>query len=275
MTASGNSAKPVQDLGLLVSAYFDGELDAADAALIRQRIDTDPAVASQLANYAALQTALRSRLPPEQVTSLQMAQIHNAISARRWATPAWTRPAWSMLAASILVAIAVSGGLTWLYLRAHQSSNDQIAFPRDFGIHYATLENNGQFREMFVNRIALNAAKAGKPLPSGSVLVRNIYDVLRGPDGTPMKNAEGQLTKTKLLSVNVMEKRTGWAGRHPAGEWDFQSFAPDGTRNAKPSASDCFACHNKVQAQDFVFGLDRIRAVASIWSTMFAALRPR
>lgn len=277
MTTPSNSAKPVQDSKLLVSAYFDGELDPADAASVRQRIEADPALANQFANYAALREALRKRLSAEQVTPAQLAQINNAISARRWAPPAWARPAWIRLAASILVALALSGGLAWVYLRAQEPllASEQIAFPRDLGILYSTLENDGQLREMYVNQIALDAAKAGKPLPSGTILVRNIYEVVRDHDGTPAKNAEGRLTKSKLLSVNVMEKRTGWGGRHSAGEWDFQSFAADGTRNAKPSASDCFACHQKAQAQDFVFGLDRIRAAASIWRTMFAALRPR
>jgi len=152
--------------------------------------------------------------------------------------------------------------------------DDRVAFPRELGVLYATLERvedgpGGRVRELYADQAALDAVRAGKPLAYGTVLVRAIYDVLRDPKGAPVKDANGRLTKTKLLSVNVMEKRAGWGAKYPAGEWDYQSFAPDGTRLAEPAASACFECHNQVQAQDFVFRFDLMKAAkgqgASLW----------
>ena len=277
MTTTANSTNPMQDLRLLVHAYLDGELDTANALAIKQQIEANPTLATRLKNYTALQNVLRTRFPGEQISPLLRTRINAAIGIRR----RWARPTWGALAASILLAVALSSSSTWLVLRSYQSGlvstravDDQVAFPRELGVLYATLERvedgpGGRFRELYADQAALDAVRAGKPLPYGTVLVRAIYDVLRDPKGAPVKDANGRLTKTKLLSVNVMEKRAGWGGKHPAGEWDYQSFAPDGTRLAEPAASACFECHHQVQAQDFVFRLDLMKAAkrqgASLW----------
>jgi hypothetical protein len=272
MTTSPNSTNPVQDPRLLVHAYFDGELDTANALAVKQQIDADPILAAQLENYAALQNAVRRRMPREHVSPHLRARINAAIGTGR----RWPRPTWGALAASILVAATLSSGSTWLVLRSYQASlatsvqdvDDQVAFPRELGVLFATFDTaeirNGnplfQVRESYADQATLDSVRAGRPVPYGAVLVRAIYDVQRDANGAPVRNASGRLTKTKLLSLGVMEKRAGWGGRYPAGEWGYQSFAPDGTRNVRPAPSACFACHLKVQAQEFVFSFDLMKA---------------
>ena len=165
------------------------------------------------------------------------------------------------LIVAIGIAIGTAGSI--------RAADNQVEFPRDLGVLYAILDraedvreldSSGQLRELYVNQAALDAAIAGRPLPYGTVLVRARYDVLRDAKGAPAKDENGRLTKTKLLGLGVMEKRAGWGREHPAGEWEYQAFAPDGTRNAQPAASACFNCHSKVQAQDFVFSVDMMKA---------------
>jgi len=277
MTTFSNSINPEQDLRLLVHAYLDGQLDTASALAIKRQIDSDPTLVTQLENYTALQNALRTRFPREQFSPLLQKRIDAAIGiGRRWA-----RPTWGALAASILLAVALSSGTTWLVFRSYQprlaasvqAAGDRVTFPREFGVLYATLDRPegdppDRFQELYADQAALDAVRAGRPLPYGTVLVRAFYDVLRDPQGAPVKDASGRLTKTHLKAVSVMEKRAGWGGKFPAGEWDYQPFAPDGTRKAEP-ATACFACHNKVQAQDFVFTIDLMKAAkrqaASVW----------
>src|SRR5262245_28466908 len=272
MTTSANSTNHAQDPRLLVHAYFDGELDTASALAVKQQIDADPILAAQLESYAALQNAVRTRLPCEHVSPRLRARINAAIGTER----RWPRPTWGALAASILIAAALSSGSTWLVLRSYQASlptsvqavDDQVAFPRELGVPFATFDNvesrNGssvfQVRDLYADKATLDAVQAGRPVPYGAVLVRAIYDVQRDANGAPVKDASGRLTKTKLLALAVMEKRAGWGGRYPAGEWGYQSFAPDGTRNARPAPSACFACHVKMQGQDFVFSFDLMKA---------------
>ena len=183
-------------------------------------------------------------------------------ATKRWEPDVFMHARWIVVGLVSTSAIAIGLAAT---VRA---TVDQVAFPRELGALYATfdsakdireLDSSGPLRELYANQAALDAARAGRPLPYGTVLVRARYAVLRDAKGAPAEDANGRLTKTKLLGLGVMEKRAGWGSSHPAGEWEYQPFAPDGTRNAKPAASTCFACHREVQAQDFVFSYDLMR----------------
>jgi anti-sigma factor RsiW len=50
---------------LLVHAYLDGELDAANALEIAQRMSTNPALAAEGERVKALQQLIHERLPRE------------------------------------------------------------------------------------------------------------------------------------------------------------------------------------------------------------------
>ncbi len=62
MTASADLAR--QETELLIHAYMDGELDPVNALAVKQQIDADPALASELAAVSELQ-----RVPARTVTT--------------------------------------------------------------------------------------------------------------------------------------------------------------------------------------------------------------
>ena len=153
------------------------------------------------------------------------------------------------------------------------AAGDKIAFPGELAVLYATLDSaedgrqlssSGQFRELYTSQAALDAARAGQPLPYGTVVVRVRYDVLLDAKGAPVKDANGRLIKTKLLGYGVMEKRAGWGAEYPEtvrnGEWEYQPFTAGKVPNTKANVAACFACHRAVQKQDFVFSYDQMRA---------------
>jgi hypothetical protein len=249
-----------EDTELQMHAHLDGELNAADTLAVKEKIDADPALASELETYKVLQQTLRARFPREELSPKLRMRLDAAIENEKQSA----RPTWMALAASIAAAIVVSSATTWLMLRSdqpdpHARIAQQIAFPRDFGVRYATVTSDpsDSIRDLYASPAALDAVRAGKPLPYGTVLVRNIYDVARDAAGAPVKDASGMPVKAKLQFTTVMEKQPGWS-EFPAGEWKFRSFAPDGTPSAD-SAARCFACHNKMRDQDFVFTLDRMK----------------
>jgi hypothetical protein len=249
-----------EDTELLMHAHLDGELNAADTLAVKEKIDADPALASELETYRILQQTLRARFPREELSPKLRMRLDAAIEKEKQSA----RPTWMALAASIAAAIVVSSVTTWLMLRSDQSDPhakiaQQIAFPRDFGVRYATVASDpsDSVRDLYASPAALDAVRAGKPLPYGTVLVRNLYDVERDAAGVPVKDTNGMPVKAKLQFTTVMEKQPGWS-EFPAGEWKFRSFAPDGTPSAD-SAARCFACHTKVRDQDFVFSLDRMK----------------
>jgi hypothetical protein len=127
------------------------------------------------------------------------------------------------------------------------AGRELVKFPDRYadGVHYATVNRGGIREEIFATSAAIEAAKNGQPLPSGTVITMEDYR-----DG-------------KLYRYIVLEKRTGWGAEYPPdqrnGEWEFQAFNADKTVNEGENVARCFSCHKSQAAQDFVFTLDRMK----------------
>ncbi len=73
------------------------------------------------------------------------------------------------------------------------------------------------------------------------------------------KDGNGPFIKDKLLAVNSMQKKAGWAADDiPAvvrnGDWIYQSFTPDGKVNDKANLTACFQCHLPFARDDYQHG---------------------
>jgi hypothetical protein len=149
-----------------------------------------------------------------------------------------------------------------------------VKYPTDYQsqhILYTTVDkihptSGPSVRPMYVNREAFEAVKAGKPLPSGTVLTMEVYKAKIEADNTPQKDAQGRFIKGEFSGVFVMEKRTGWGSDYAAdlrnGEWEYARFLPDGTRHAKTDMTSCLECHRKLADSDFVFTLPQLKNAA-------------
>ena len=174
----------------------------------------------------------------------------------------------SRLAAAIALGSA-SGALIGYSALA---GGDKIAFPENFaqGVMYTTLDraDNKQYRELFVTpAAAVEAAKKGEPLPSGTVITIVQYKAQVDAQGNPVKDANGRFVKGDLIGYGVMEKRTGWGAEYPAetrnGEWEYQAFTADKKVNEKANLAGCFQCHKPLpSSQDFVYSYDKLKAAA-------------
>ena len=170
------------------------------------------------------------------------------------------------LAASIAVACA-SAALIAVTARA---GGDKVAFPANYasGTLYTTVDraDNKQYRELYISpAAAIDAAKKGEPLPSGTVITLVQYRAQLDAQGNPTKDANGRFSKGDLLAYTVMEKRTGWGTEYPDnirnGEWEYQAFKADRTPNTAANLQACFNCHKPLDAkQDFVFSYDKIKS---------------
>jgi hypothetical protein len=143
----------------------------------------------------------------------------------------------TVIAALVLSAIAVGAF----------ASGDLVKFPDSFesGVRYATVARGNIKEDIFTGRDAIEAAKRGEPLPSGTVITLVDYR-----DG-------------KLFRYVVMEKRSGWGAQYPEskrnGEWEYQAFNADKSVNSNENLDRCFSCHKSQAANDFVFTLDRMK----------------
>jgi Cytochrome P460 len=150
-----------------------------------------------------------------------------------------------------------------------RAGGDKVMFPENFatGTLYTTVDraDNKQYRELFVSPPeAIEAAKKGEPLPSGTILTLVQYAAQLDAQGVPLKDANGRFIKGNLIGYTVMEKRSGWGGEYPDnvrnGEWEYQAFTAEKKVNEKANLTACFNCHKPLDKQDFVFSYDKLKS---------------
>lgn len=130
-------------------------------------------------------------------------------------------------------------------------------FPAGFMV-YQTEVGEGAITKRYANSLAWNAAKAGQPLPEGSILFQVNYKL--------EKDAKGQDVAGAVTGYTGMESRAGWGAAIPVllrnGDWDYAAFGPDGARRDQLNQAVCLACHKPQEASSYVFTLDKLRAAA-------------
>lgn len=148
-----------------------------------------------------------------------------------------------------------------LIAAAAPAGTELVAFPSGFATDFVRYEvvdrpDRKIARFMYINRAAWEAAKAGEPLPDGTVVVMEDHEVRMNGE-KPVTDAQGRMIPTDVTTnVFVMEKRAGWGAEYPPelrnGEWEYAWFGPDGARSEKP-LNRCFECHKAQEAEDYTF----------------------
>lgn len=170
----------------------------------------------------------------------------------------------------IRLAILASSLAAALPAAAQAPGPNKIAFPEtwDKGVMYGTVDRHDikQYRELWATKAAVDAVKAGKPIPHGTVLTLVQYKAKADDKGSPARDANGRFQKGDLVAYTVMEKRAGWGSEYPAdirnGEWEYQVFNAEKKVNDKANLKGCFQCHKPHQGQDFVISLARFAGTA-------------
>jgi plastocyanin len=133
---------------------------------------------------------------------------------------------------------------------------DKVQFPAKWKEHvlYSVVDRHDtkQYRELYASsQAAVDAMKAGKALPDGTVLTLVQYKAQVDATGAPVKDAKGRFVKGDLIAFTVMEKRAGWGGENPAG-----------VLNEKANYKACFQCHKPHEKMDYVISLAALRGAA-------------
>lgn len=127
MTNSMPHPQPLDDSGVLLHAYIDGELAPVDALAMEQRIAADPTLAAKRNKLLALRNLIDEHLPRETISSEFRAQIERSIGLRRETA----QPSWRAMAASIALVAIVSSGSTWLLIGPQHSRSTEDAIVAD------------------------------------------------------------------------------------------------------------------------------------------------
>jgi len=168
---------------------------------------------------------------------------------------------------AVLVGAVAAMGAAWSL--PGWAATEDVNVPADYKtrfVRYTTVDraDNKQVRDLYVNPEALAAIKAGRPAPSGTVIVLEAYRARLDANGDPVKDANGRYIKDALAAVNLMEKRTGWGMNYPAdlrnGEWEYASFLPTLARSENRDMTPCLQCHLPKKDDDYLFSLAAIKA---------------
>jgi cytochrome c553 len=153
-------------------------------------------------------------------------------------------------------------------LLAHVAKSN-VVFPdgyKESFVKYHTINfpATRQVRYYYANRNALEAARAGKPLPDGSELFAEVYAAKLDADKKPVTGADGFFVAEKLMFYTAMASGAGWGADIPEmlrnGNWHYAVFTLD--RKARPGVNQavCLACHKPLDGASYVFRLMELAA---------------
>jgi cytochrome c553 len=129
----------------------------------------------------------------------------------------------------------------------------RMTFPANFPAGFTSYERataeGGGTTERYANATALAAARAGRPLPDGSVIVA----VNRDAAGAATSYAAMAALPGRGESVPALLRN---------GNWDFALFDAAHARNDRLNQAPCLACHRPQAPNSFVFTLPALRARA-------------
>jgi plastocyanin len=176
----------------------------------------------------------------------------------------WTRKAAAVAAgAAALGAAWVAVGQPALV----SPGPNKVAFPENWSkwTMYATVDrpDTKQYREFYTTPDVIAAAKAGQPIPDGAIVVLAAYAAQQDASGVPLKDANGRFIKGNLAAVNVQQKKKGHGDEIPAairnGDWQYQSFMPDGKVNDKANLTACYQCHLPFAKDEYLTNLAKLK----------------
>jgi hypothetical protein len=131
-----------------------------------------------------------------------------------------------------------------------QGTASRVRFPANFDqmVMYGNYRRGSGGELAYALRETIDAAKAGQPLPPGTVLVLELY------------------RENVLSEYFVMEKGAGWGLDFPEetrnGDWHFQQFGLNKQVSGASNPGRCMSCHGGQTTTDFMFTLDRMRDYA-------------
>src|SRR5258708_6877460 len=142
-----------------------------------------------------------------------------------------------------------------------------VSFPEGYKesfvkYHTISFPATKQVRYYYANKAAVAAAKAGKPLPDGSVLFAEVYAAKLGADGKPVTGGDGQFEAGKLVAYTTMARDAGW-GHHipemlPNQSCKYARFATDKQHRPGVNQAECLGCHKPLDKVSYTFTLKQL-----------------
>jgi cytochrome c553 len=146
----------------------------------------------------------------------------------------------------------------------------QVTFPESYKesftkYHTISFPATKQVRYYYANKAAVAAAKAGKPLPDGSVLFAEVYAAKLGADGKPVVGSDGFFVTDKLVAYTAMAREAGWGKDIPEmlrnENWNYAIFTTDKQHRPGVNQAECLGCHKPLDNVSYTFTLKQLAGV--------------
>lgn len=218
--------------------------------------DTIPNLAGQKSKYLEAQLkALRSGERKNGIMNPIAGQLRDDDIANLAAHFA-AQPGAASTATSEFLPNLVKTGVTF-------PENYKTAFTKYTTINFA---DRKQVRYYYANDVALQAAKAGRPLPNGSTLFVEVYSTKLGADGKPVTGGDGFFVADKLALYTAMARQAGWGKDIPDmlrnEDWNYAVFTTGKQHRPGVNQAECLACHKPLDKTSYIFTLKQLAEVA-------------
>jgi cytochrome c553 len=121
-----------------------------------------------------------------------------------------------------------------------------------------------QVRHYYANKTALQAAKEGKPIPDGAVILTEVYTAKLDANKNPVTGGDGFYVAEKLVAYTAMATGKDWGKEFPEmlrnGDWNYAVFTTDKQHRPGVNQAECLACHKPLDKESYLFTLKQLAA---------------
>jgi cytochrome c553 len=121
-----------------------------------------------------------------------------------------------------------------------------------------------QVRYFYANGKAVKAARAGEPLPDGSVIIGEVYAARLDSEGKPVLRVDGFYEPEKLVAYTAMARDAGWGKDIPEmlrnENWNYAVFTPAKQMRPGVNQAECLGCHKPMDKTSYTFTLKELAA---------------
>jgi cytochrome c553 len=145
-----------------------------------------------------------------------------------------------------------------------------VTFPEDYQrtftrYHTINFPATRQVRHYYANKVALQAAQQGAPLPDGSYLFVEVHSARLDAQKNPVTGSDGFFEADRLLFYTAMAREAGWGKDFPEmlrnEDWNYAAFTPAKQPRAANQA-ECLACHKPLDKTSFTFTLQQLTSAS-------------
>lgn len=146
----------------------------------------------------------------------------------------------------------------------------RVSFPTNYRsrlvkYHVIDFPERNQVRHYWVNPESIEAAKAGRDLPGGAIILTEVFEARLGPGGEPLTGTDDHFQAGDLTLYTAMQKIAAGGAQVPDiyanGNWRYALFETNRTHREANEAK-CLACHKPEVEKDYVFTYEQIAAAA-------------